>query len=147
MPVRRVTPQEALELLADGWMYVDVRTIPEFDAGHPEGAFNVPLMQQGPAGRVSNPDFVDVVEGAFGRNARLVVACAGGSRSRRAAELLAEAGFTDLVDQRGGFGGESDSMGRQVTPGWKAAGLPVANEAAPGHAYKDLVDKARGGNA
>jgi rhodanese-related sulfurtransferase len=145
MPIRTVTPQEAAELLAQGWTYVDVRTIPEFDAEHPRGAYSVPLMQQGPTGRTSNPDFVATVEGAFGRGARLVLGCAGGTRSRRAAELLAGAGFEELADLSAGFGGKSDSMGRTVAPGWKGAGLPTASAAEPGHRYEDLVTKVRGG--
>jgi rhodanese-related sulfurtransferase len=147
MPIRRVTPQEAVELIADGWMYVDVRTIPEFEAEHPRGAYSVPLMQQGPAGRTSNPDFVAIVEGAFGRGARLVLGCASGNRSRRAADLLGEAGFAELADMPAGFGGETDSMGRLVTPGWKAAGLPTASAAEPGRRYEDLVAKAREGKS
>jgi len=145
MPIRTVSPQEAAELLAQGWTYVDVRTIPEFDAEHPRGAYSVPLMQQGPTGRTSNPDFVATVEGAFGRGARLVLGCAGGTRSRRAAELLAGAGFEELADLTAGFGGKSDSMGRTVAPGWKGAGLPTASAAEPGHRYEDLVTKVRGG--
>lgn len=147
MPIRRVTPAEAADLLAGGWIYVDVRTVQEFDAGHPPGAYSVPLMLQGPGGRTSNPEFVAVVEGALGRSTRMVVGCAGGVRSRRAAELLAEAGFEEVVDMRGGFAGESDATGRLVTPGWKASGLPITTAPEPGRRYQDLVDKARGGNA
>jgi rhodanese-related sulfurtransferase len=146
MPIRRVTPQEAAELLAQGWMYVDVRTIPEFDAEHPRGAYSVPLMQQGPAGRTANADFLAVMEAAFGKSAQLVVGCASGGRSRRAAEMLAEAGFDQVADMRAGFAGETDSMGRLVAPGWKAAGLPTASAAEAGRRYEDLHRKAQGGS-
>jgi rhodanese-related sulfurtransferase len=45
MPVKRVTPEQALELMrAEGYSYLDVRSVPEFDEGHPEGAYNVPLL-------------------------------------------------------------------------------------------------------
>ena len=41
MTVKRVSPQEADRLLREaGYVYVDVRSIPEFDAGHPTGAFS-----------------------------------------------------------------------------------------------------------
>jgi rhodanese-related sulfurtransferase len=83
--------------------------------------------------------------GAFGKSARLVLACAGGARSRRAAEMLAEAGFENLADMTAGFSGEMDSMGRLVTPGWKGCGFSTASGAEPGHGYEDLVKKARGG--
>jgi rhodanese-related sulfurtransferase len=145
MSIRRVTPQEAADLVAQGWTYVDVRTLPEFEAEHPQGAFSVPLLHQGPTGRTSNPEFVPIMEASFGHGAKLVLGCAGGTRSRRAAELLAEAGFEEVADVRGGFNGETDSMGRLVTPGWKAAGLPTATAPEPGHRYEDLVTKARGG--
>ena len=147
MPIRRVTPKEAVELVASGWMYIDVRTIPEFDTEHPSGAYNVPLLLQGQAGRSMNPDFVEVIEAALGRDARLVIGCASGNRSRRAADLLAEAGYEDLVDMRAGFGGETDSMGRVIQPGWKAAGLPTESTSEAGHRYEDLVNKARGGES
>src|SRR4051812_21955325 len=42
--VKRVLPREAAALLADGWAYLDVRSIPEFEQGHPPGAVNVPLL-------------------------------------------------------------------------------------------------------
>ena len=42
--VKRVTPPEASTLLGEGWVYLDVRSIPEFDDGHPPGAANVPLL-------------------------------------------------------------------------------------------------------
>ncbi len=146
MPIRRVTPAEAVELVAQGWIYVDVRTIPEFDAGHPRGAYNVPLMQQGPGGRVANPDFVAVAEGALGKDARIVLGCAGGTRARRAADLLAGAGFEHLAEMPTGFsGGEKDATGRIVTPGWKGAGLPIDEKAEPGHRYDDLAAKVREG--
>lgn len=145
MSIRRVTPEEAADLLAQGWAYVDVRTIPEFDAEHPHGAYSVPLMHQGPTGRTSNADFLSTVEGAFGREARLVLGCAGGTRSRRAAEMLAEAGFAELAAMPAGLDGLTDSIGRSVTPGWKAEGLPTSSAAEPGHRYEDLVAKARGG--
>jgi rhodanese-related sulfurtransferase len=146
MPIRRVTPAEAVELVAQGWIYVDVRTIPEFDAGHPRGAYNLPLMQQGAAGRVANPDFVAIAESALGKGARVVLGCAGGTRARRAADLLAEAGFEELAEMPTGFsGGEKDATGRIVTPGWKGAGLPIDLQAEPGHRYDDLAAKVREG--
>ena len=48
--VKRVTPTEAAALVNEGWIYLDVRSIPEFELGHPAGAVNVPLLHM-PAGR------------------------------------------------------------------------------------------------
>lgn len=147
MPIRRVPPKEAAELVESGWTYVDVRTVPEFEAGHPRGAFNVPLLQDGKAGRVSNPDFLGVMELSFPNDTRILVGCQSGKRSMRAAEILTEAGFENVVDVQGGYGGDSDSMGRVVVPGWSASGLPVATAAEPGRRYEDLKEKAARGEA
>ncbi len=45
--IKRVSPQEALELTRDGWTYVDVRTEQEFADGHPAGSYNVPIAHAG----------------------------------------------------------------------------------------------------
>ena len=51
MPTRRVSPQEAHVLVRDeGYVYVDVRSSGEYEQGHPQGSYNVPLAQPGPAG-------------------------------------------------------------------------------------------------
>ena len=58
MSVRHVAPTEARELMEkEGFTYVDVRSVPEFQAGHPAGAFNVPLLDVGPMGMAPNPGF------------------------------------------------------------------------------------------
>jgi rhodanese-related sulfurtransferase len=137
-----VSPQEARELMEkEGYAYVDVRSVPEFEAGHPVDAYNVPLMHMGPAGMAPNPDFLAVMQGAFPKDARLVVSCKAGGRSARAATMLESAGYTNVVDQRAGFEGKPDPAGR-VEPGWRPAGLPVTREPAPGHDYESL--KGRG---
>jgi len=136
---RRVSPQEALELQEkQGYAYVDVRSVPEFKAGHPTGAFNVPLMHMGPAGMAPNPEFLDVMQKAFPRDAKLVVGCKAGGRSARAATMLESAGYTSVVDQRAGFEGAHDPTTGGAEPGWRPAGLPVSRDAAPGRDYEGL---------
>ena len=110
-----------------GAVYLDVRTEAEFEAGHPAGARNVPVVFFDPATRQPTPnaDFVATVERTIPRTAKLLVGCQSGGRSARACELLAQAGFTDLTNVRGGFGGARDQSGRVVVPGWREAGLPV----------------------
>ena len=136
---KRVSPQEAHDLLKkDGYVYVDVRSIPEFEAGHPEGAFNVPLNHMGPGGMTPNPEFLEVMQRAFPRDARLVIGCKAGGRSARAASLLESAGYTQIADQRAGYEGAHDPATGRVEPGWRPAGLPVTRDAAPGRDYEEL---------
>ena len=133
--VKRVSPQEAKDLIdREGYVYVDVRSIPEWDEGHPTGSFNVPLNHLGPAGMAPNPDFLAVMEKSFAKDAKLVMGCKGGGRSLRAAGLLEQAGWQTVVDQRAGFDGGGE-------PGWRPAGLPVSRESDPDHAYDGLKDK------
>lgn len=130
-------------MVAAGWTYLDVRSIPEFEAGHPAGAVNVPLMHAHGGRMAPNPDFQAVVAAAFPPDAKLVVGCKSGGRSLQAASLLASLGYTSVVDVRGGFGGERDAFGRVAAPGWADAGLPVSKDAEPGHTYSDLLAKIR----
>jgi rhodanese-related sulfurtransferase len=138
---RTVTPEEAQALLTQGYVYVDVRSEPEFEAGHVPGALNVPLNHLGPAGMTPNPDFMAVMQQAFGKDEKLVVGCKAGGRSRKAAELLQGAGFSDLADMSAGWDGARDAFGR-VTPGWSKQGLPVEPGAPQGQRYADVKQRA-----
>ena len=66
--VKRVLPKEAAALLAEGWAYLDVRSIPEFEQGHPPGAANVPLLHARGGRMAPNPDFQSVVEASFAKD-------------------------------------------------------------------------------
>jgi rhodanese-related sulfurtransferase len=144
MTIRRISPVEAKALLdAQGYVYLDVRSVPEFDAGHPAGAYNIPLAHAGPGGMQPNPDFLAVVQASFPKDAKIVLGCKSGGRSLRAAELLQAAGYTHVVDQRAGWSGAPDAFGRVSEPGWHAAGLPAATTAAPGRDYASLAAKVK----
>ena len=135
---KAVTPAEAAALLAQGHVYVDVRSEPEFEAGHPEGALNVPLLNAGPVGLLENPAFLAVMQSAFGKDEPLVIGCKAGGRSKRAAALLAQAGFTRLSDQVAGFDAGKDAFGRPL-PGWsRTKGLPIGTGKPAGQAYPDV---------
>ena len=144
--VRTVTPREAKELLdSQGYTYVDVRSEAEFAQGHPDGAANVPLMHLDPArGMVPNPDFVDVMQATYPADAKLVLGCKTGGRSARAAETLARAGYSDLVNMDGGFDGRSDPFGGLQQAGWRQEGLPTSTENGPGVSSNSLVERAKG---
>jgi rhodanese-related sulfurtransferase len=141
VPTRSVTPEEAAKLLADGYVYVDVRSEPEFEAGHVPGALNVPISNQGPAGLTPNPEFLAVMQQAFGKDEKLVVGCKAGGRSKKAVDQLTQAGFTDLSDMSAGWDGSRDAFGR-VVPGWSKLGLPVETGKPVGQQYPDVKQRA-----
>ncbi len=123
--VRRVSIEEGKQLLDEGYTYVDVRTEEEYAAGHAAGAVNVPVMLPGPGRMVPNADFAAVMRAAFPTDAKLLVGCAAGARSAKAAALLAAEGYTNLADLRAGFGGAKNAFGQVVEKGWQAAGMPT----------------------
>lgn len=139
MAVRRVDPEEAAGLVDQGWTYLDVRSVAEFEGGHAPGAFNIPLLDFVPGqGLRPNANFLREVLEAFDKEAPLVVACKAGGRSATAAAMMAEAGFTQVVDMRGGFYGEVDPDGLVSCAGWAPRGLPVVTGAEPGRNHTDL---------
>ncbi len=138
--VKPVSPEDAAELMKQGHIYVDVRSEPEFEAGHPEGALNVPLLNAGPVGLVPNPEFQAVMEAAFGKDEPLIIGCKAGGRSKRASDLLAQAGFSKLSDQIAGFDAGKDAFGRAI-PGWSRTSLPVAQGKPAGQSYADVKQR------
>jgi rhodanese-related sulfurtransferase len=143
MAIKQLDPPEAhatLEADAEA-VYLDVRTEEEFEAGHPTGAVNIPVMFMIPGRPQPNPDFLTVAEKTLPKGTKLLVGCLSGGRSQRACELLEEAGYTDLTNVRGGFGGARDASGSIAVKGWRDAGLPVAQGPGEG-AYPALREKA-----
>ncbi len=128
MPTQRVDPKQASALLQQGWTYVDVRTEQEFEAGHPGGSVNVPL---------SSPDFLAVMKANFPHDAKLVIGCLLGGRSARACQVLEAEGYSQLVDQTAGWGGQRDGTGRVVMVGWADSNFPVGG----GKRFADVRSK------
>ncbi|PKV51956.1 rhodanese-related sulfurtransferase [Aquimarina sp. MAR_2010_214] len=73
---------------------VDVRTSNEYTNGHIDGAFNIDYFKQ----MVFKSSF-----NAFNKEEPIYVYCRSGNRSQKAAAMLAEMGFTNIVDLKGGF--------------------------------------------
>lgn len=119
MSYQNVSPTAAKELLAGDGVYIDVRSIPEYESGHPAGAFNIPVLHRHAVGMVPNPEFVRVVQAHFAADAKLLVGCQSGARSMRACEALVAAGFVDVANVTAGFGGS------RTERGWQALGFPV----------------------
>lgn len=90
-------------LAADKAVLVDVREPGEFADERIDGSFSVPLSSFEP-GAIPDPG---------GR--RIVLVCAIGRRSRKAAELLHAAGHDEVVHLDGGL------------MAWDEAGLPIAS--------------------
>ena len=147
MSVTHTGVREAYRLQTDdGHTYVDVRSVPEYERGHPEGAHNVPLLHFDPAtGQMRpNPDFLAVMQANYPSDAKLLIGCQVGGRSGKAAMILAGAGYAP-VNVKGGFGGRSDpATGHVVDEGWSEAGLPVAVGASEDGSYEVLQQKAPG---
>ena len=147
MAIKEVTPQEAHDLLSASSeaVYIDVRSEPEFAQGHPAGAVNIPIAFPDPVrGMVMNADFVKVVEANLDKDRTIIVGCQAGPRANAACTLLQRAGYQQLSNVLGGFGGMRDQMGNVTAPGWAASGLPVSQESGEGISYESLVGKIKG---
>jgi rhodanese-related sulfurtransferase len=144
MPIKQVEPPQAYDLLQQNpnAVYLDVRTEEEFAQGHAAGAINIPVvfLKQGAAPQ-PNDSFLAVAQEVLPQDKKLVVGCMAGGRSQRACEILEEAGYTDLTNVRGGFGGARDASGAIVTVGWRDAGLPISRELGD-CTYRALREKA-----
>lgn len=146
MAVKEITPQQAHETLAadSSAVYIDVRTEKEFANGHPHGAVNIPVAFPDPArGMMVNSEFVKIVEANFPREKTIIVGCQAGPRSNAAARMLLEAGYQDVSNMLGGFGGMRDQMGNVIALGWAASGLPVSSDNGEGVSYQSLAAKVR----
>lgn len=71
---------------------IDVRKPAEFEAGHINGAKNLPL------------DYINDLMAEFPKNKTLYIHCAGGYRSMIAASILKSRGIDHVINIEGGFG-------------------------------------------
>ncbi len=138
--MNRISPREAKALIDQGWTYLDVRSEAEFEQGHPAEALNIPLLLLNAGRMQSNPDFLKVVEAVLPKDSKVVVGCQMGGRSLRAATLMEGAGYTQVVDQRAGWGGGRDPQGRPER-GWADEELPSEQGNPAGRSYRDLLQK------
>ena len=140
MPIQHLTPEEAKALLEQDpeAVYVDVRSVQEFAAGHPEAAKNIPLLNRGPFGMEPNGEFLVVVKKVFKPGQKLLIGCQVGGRSLKASMMLDQNGFTQVFNVVGGFGGGQHPETGDMVAGWKAAGLPVNQENGEGVSYESL---------
>lgn len=147
MSVNQLTPPEAKQYLDENpdAVYVDVRTEPEFASGHPPGAINIPVALPGPGGQMMpNGEFLEVVSKVLEKDRAVVCGCQIGGRSQMAANLMEQAGYTNLTNMPGGFGGLQDPATGEVIPGWEDEGFEVETEVNDENSYSALRQKAAG---
>ena len=142
MAVHNVGVREARRKQDDAaYVYVDVRSVPEFEMGHPAGAVNVPLLHRDErtGQMMPNREFVDVMRANFPPDAKLLIGCQVGGRSAQAAQILSASGFTDVSNVARRLRRRGRSMYRpRPAEGWVQASLPVETGRAEGHGYEDL---------
>ena len=125
-------------------IYVDVRSILEYDRGHPEGAYNIPLLHADAAsGQMRpNPAFLSVMQANYPLGTKLLIGCQMGGRSAQAGQILVVAGYQNVSNVLGGFGGARDRIsGQLVNEGWVDAGLPVEQDGPQDATYGQLSKK------
>jgi rhodanese-related sulfurtransferase len=109
MGVSEITPQQARPGVEAAYsQFIDVRTPEEFAVAHAYRTRNIPLDQL--------KDNLDKLE----KNEPVYLICQSGRRSKQAAEILIDAGFTQAISIAGG------------TNAWKEAGLPMADTTGQG---------------
>jgi rhodanese-related sulfurtransferase len=140
--ITAISVEEAQRSMNDGYVYIDVRNELEFEQGHPAGAYNVPLTQMTDFGPELNEQFVEVINYHFGTDAKLLIGCGIGVSSRKAASLLRDAGYCNVLEVKEGFNGCRDAFGRK-SPGWLERGLPVEYGQPESRSFEALSDLPR----
>jgi len=117
-------PAEAHALMQAGAKLVDVRTRPELAyVGSIPGSVAVE-WQTYPGGR-PNPEFLDQLAAAVGKDVPVMFICRSGVRSHGAAEAAMRAGWRETYNVLEGFEGDRDAeQHRNSVGGWRKAGLP-----------------------
>ena len=54
------------------YVYVDVRTVEEFEQGHVPGSYNIPILFRSQMGMQPNPGFLAVMKRLFAKEQKIV---------------------------------------------------------------------------
>ena len=84
-----IDTNQALEIINDGAVLLDVRTIEEYNREHIPNAINIPLDQ------------IDTIN--YDKDTKIIVYCQTGVRSKEAVSKLADMGYTSLYNLDGGL--------------------------------------------
>lgn len=136
MPGKALSPRQALDLLStdDSSAYIDVRTVPEFAAGHPRGrVVNIPIVFHHPTTTriYPNGSFLEVITSLYDKDRPLIVGGDDGERAEQAADQLQSAGFTNVWVMPEGLGG------------WRAEKLATTTDNRAGVSYVSLLSTVR----
>lgn len=89
--VENITCSEMYELVDDGAILVDVRTIAEYNSGHLDNAINLPVET-----------IADTIETEISdKDKKIVLYCRSGNRSATAAQTLIDMGYKNVYDMGG----------------------------------------------
>ena len=141
MALISVPVQDAKFLLSSGrgYVYLDVRTAAEFQAGRPAGAINIPVAQFNAHGQMElNESFLSVVSANIAQDTKLILGCRNGQRSAMAQEILQQGGYANTANMQCGFHGKTDPAGQVLQEGWSTLGLPVERGDAGASGYDEL---------
>ena len=94
---------EVFENQPDDLVVLDVRTPDEFNAGHLDGAIMIDFYEADFRAQIAELD----------RDVPYLLYCRSGNRSGSTADIMADLGFSDVIDIDGGINA------------WQAAGQPV----------------------
>ena len=116
--IEELLPPVAKEEIDGGAVVIDVRDPERFDAGHVQGAVNVPAGES--AREAHDAAYVEAIESA-GPDDRIILVCGEGNRSARAADALQnEHDFKHVASIIGG------------SKLWNELGYPIEGEIAIG---------------
>ena len=91
--VVKVDKAKAEELIDEGALLIDVRSITEYNQGHIEGAINIDVQEI-----LNVTDSLIYNNASISKNKKIIVYCRSGSRSNSAATKLVELGYTNVYD-------------------------------------------------
>ncbi|MGM0623246.1 MAG: rhodanese-like domain-containing protein [Campylobacterota bacterium] len=99
-----LSAKQAYAMQQEGVVLLDVRTQREYDSVHPKGAALVPVYFEREGERVFNERFVDNVYEQLGSyDTPVILICRTGSRTKEAANILANEGFNEVYNVTEGF--------------------------------------------
>jgi rhodanese-related sulfurtransferase len=86
---KTIDSNEAMDLINNKAIVIDVRTSDEYNTGHIEDSINIPV------------DNINSIN--YGKDTTIIVYCATGMRSANAAQTLINLGYTNVYNLDGGL--------------------------------------------